>query len=705
MKSFFSLLTAILFCASHTFAQNKKIPVQGSNILSVLSSPEQDCINAIPICINQYTQQNSYSGQGNLPNEINPVLSCLTAGERNDVWYTLKVQSSGNLSFTITPNTPTDDYDWAVFNLTNAACSQIAVDGSLQVSCNFSANVGCNGSTGANGNTSGTCGQMNEPVIPVTTGDIYVINVSNFSASQGGYTINFASSTASIWDNTPPVAAPIAIGCTKKTFSILFNENIDGNTISASTNEFRIIDSSGITWNIANALLPVSTGGVVANRVDFTLASAPEIISTAYLIAQNGSDNNTFADNCGNFVLPLDTLAVITVMNDVDVNLGGDISVCPNSPAPILNAQNNGATFFNWYYNGNPATNGSSTFQTSLPGIYSVQVVYGTGCEASNSITLSLLQQPAINLGSDITICTNQSFASIDAGNNGNQYAWYHNNSLVSTSQIVQPQDAGTYIASVTGAYCTNNDTIVLSYFQETIIDLQNEFEICDGEQVHLDVSNIPATSYIWIENHNVISTLPQITIDVEGLYNLILNDQNNCQVTDNILIRLVQQPGIPLTECPITFSNTKEFKWEPVNGAEGYEVSENNGQTWQPPSSGTGSLVHVTPVSLQNILIRSTSQGNCKAGEPVSTPFCNYEVPSGISPNNDGLNDFFEIKNLESYPGTTVRIFNRFGQQIYFSDHYANEWNAREQPEGTYFYSIHFTDGNLSRGFISVRK
>src|SRR5688572_16951308 len=85
----------------------------------------QDCLAAIPICQNVYQTTNSYVGEGNYPNEINNNSSCLGSGELNDVWYTFTVQQSGNLNFLITPNNSSDDYDWAVYNLTNNNCSDI----------------------------------------------------------------------------------------------------------------------------------------------------------------------------------------------------------------------------------------------------------------------------------------------------------------------------------------------------------------------------------------------------------------------------------------------------------------------------------------------------------------------------------------------------------------------------------------------------
>jgi hypothetical protein len=116
-----------------------------------------------------------------------------------------QVQNSGDLSFVLTPNNITEDYDWAVYNLTNASCADIFSNPALSVSCNFSADGGATGPNGGSASTSqGAAGTPFNATIPVVAGETYVINVSNYSTSVNGYTLDLTNSTASIYDNTPP---------------------------------------------------------------------------------------------------------------------------------------------------------------------------------------------------------------------------------------------------------------------------------------------------------------------------------------------------------------------------------------------------------------------------------------------------------------------------------------------------------------------
>ncbi|HLP22221.1 MAG TPA: Ig-like domain-containing protein [Chitinophagales bacterium] len=84
-----------------------------------------------------------------------------------------------------------------------------------------------------------------------------------------------------------------------------------------------------------------------------------------------------------------------------------------------------------------------------------------------------------------------------------------------------------------------------------------------------------------------------------------------------------------------------------------------------------------------------------------------------GISPNGDGQNDSFYINCNSDFPSSTLRIFNRWGDEVYRSEgHYNNDWYGRNQtgkdlPDGTYFYIFDYGDGvhKAHAGFITVNR
>ena len=63
--------------------------------------------------------------------------------------------------------------------------------------------------------------------------------------------------------------------------------------------------------------------------------------------------------------------------------------------------------------------------------------------------------------------------------------------------------------------------------------------------------------------------------------------------------------------------------------------------------------------------------------------------IPNIITPNGDGKNDKFVILGLDAYPGSEVSIFNRWGNMVYTSADYKNNWSGDGLVEGTYFYTV----------------
>jgi gliding motility-associated-like protein len=93
-----------------------------------------------------------------------------------------------------------------------------------------------------------------------------------------------------------------------------------------------------------------------------------------------------------------------------------------------------------------------------------------------------------------------------------------------------------------------------------------------------------------------------------------------------------------------------------------------------------------------------SSNQG-CLAADNIFIKVLQLpEIPNAFTPNADGYNDVWNIRYLESYTNATVEIFNRYGQQVYYSVGYANPWDGRfkseELPMGTYYYIINPGNG-----------
>jgi gliding motility-associated-like protein len=67
--------------------------------------------------------------------------------------------------------------------------------------------------------------------------------------------------------------------------------------------------------------------------------------------------------------------------------------------------------------------------------------------------------------------------------------------------------------------------------------------------------------------------------------------------------------------------------------------------------------------------------------------------IPNTFTPNSDGINDKWEIGNLADYTTADVKVFNRWGSEVYHFNSSLQAWdgtrNGKPLPVGTYYYII----------------
>jgi len=77
--------------------------------------------------------------------------------------------------------------------------------------------------------------------------------------------------------------------------------------------------------------------------------------------------------------------------------------------------------------------------------------------------------------------------------------------------------------------------------------------------------------------------------------------------------------------------------------------------------------------------------------------------VPNVFSPNGDGYNDALEFSNAQYFPGNHLRVYNRWGQNIFESLNYRNTWTASGVPDGTYYFVFAMQDGRKWAGHVTL--
>jgi gliding motility-associated-like protein len=106
-----------------------------------------------------------------------------------------------------------------------------------------------------------------------------------------------------------------------------------------------------------------------------------------------------------------------------------------------------------------------------------------------------------------------------------------------------------------------------------------------------------------------------------------------------------------------------------------------------------------LTAIADQDYTLVATGEFGCTATDFITVRILKpIKVPNVFSPNGDGVHDKWMIPNLADYAGCTVQVFNRYGQQVFYSEGYGTPWDGtlkgKDLPVGAYYYVIRLENG-----------
>jgi gliding motility-associated-like protein len=219
--------------------------------------------------------------------------------------------------------------------------------------------------------------------------------------------------------------------------------------------------------------------------------------------------------------------------------------------------------------------------------------------------------------------------------------------------------------------------------------------------------------TYDWsngVSQSNISDTSSMINNLCPGNYSVIVSNVNYCNLSDTITLILgAQSGGLTIDATPDISTITEGDSVQLIaTGAVSY--------TWNPSSSLT-CFDCPNPIAQpsQNTIyiVTGTDTDGCTGSDTVvvnvlQLPQPNFEFPNVITPNSDGTNDVFEIQNLPE--NTKVLILNRWGNIVFSSDNYQNNWDGKDTSgknlvEGIYTYKFNTKEGKVSHGFLHLVK
>ncbi|HEY0091295.1 MAG TPA: gliding motility-associated C-terminal domain-containing protein, partial [Flavobacterium sp.] len=137
--------------------------------------------------------------------------------------------------------------------------------------------------------------------------------------------------------------------------------------------------------------------------------------------------------------------------------------------------------------------------------------------------------------------------------------------------------------------------------------------------------------------------------------------------------------------------------------------INESSTFQWTGPDgySAVGNPIDITGEVAGDYFVNVITEAGCSAASQILIDATLCSIPQGISPNNDSLNDDFD---LSGFAVTNIKIFNRYGMIVFEQGIYKNEWHGqdkdgRELPAGAYYYLIDLKGGEVKSGWVYVNR
>lgn len=281
------------------------------------------------------------------------------------------------------------------------------------------------------------------------------------------------------------------------------------------------------------------------------------------------------------------------------------------------------------------------------------------------------------------------------------------------TSEDLYDIVGGWYLITATDeAGCEVDDSIYVPAL--TIVDAYagEDTTICAGSTLILE--GIPGDVVQWepstyLSNQTISNPVAlEITDSISYIYTVTeTKSEFGCYDTDTLVVNVLPVYGISLPPDTV--------------GLEGQLVqleatTDGTFNEWEwIPSSGLDAATIPNPtVTLQTTttyVVLGTNDYGCIESDSILVEVVEDLVVYNVfSPNNDMINDFFEIENASAFPDILVEVYNRWGTKLFSSDGYSDEkrwdgtYNGKEVPVGTYYYVIiPYSDAEPITGNVTI--
>jgi gliding motility-associated-like protein len=369
----------------------------------------------------------------------------------------------------------------------------------------------------------------------------------------------------------------------------------------------------------------------------------------------------------------------------------------------------------------------SSSFVVSMSNDTSFIVTVTDGCGTSSTDTLNII----FNLSPDLVSTMNDTVLAclgdtaflnpfISGGTPPYQYIWVTGQNSKSISVV--PESSTNYIVQISDE-CSSVflfDTVTVSFAAYPRLNITaNDTTVgCSGDTITLVTSysgGLLPYSFWWSDEDSIVSssdTLKLKQIFEDQVYYLTLIDGCGDDKTDTLTVGVAPQDLFQVylpEDTTICKTHTIQILALVNGGYPPYQYSWSiNGSVEQQNSA---QLIFSNEDNAEiGIEITDNCNQNILDFQFIRIEGCEIITTNIISPNGDGINDYFEIPGINVYdednaeiPSAAIDIFNRWGQTIFTADRYQNNWDANGIVDGVYYYVLYLSNGKIIKGDLTL--
>jgi gliding motility-associated-like protein len=328
---------------------------------------------------------------------------------------------------------------------------------------------------------------------------------------------------------------------------------------------------------------------------------------------------------------------------------------------------------------------------------YVVRVTYGSCADPSQDVSfddtvyVKKSFAPVLTLATQNATCSTGGTITANVAGGG-AYQYSLNNGTPQASNVFSNLSAGTYTVSVSNGTCSASSQATISLVNNlTVTALPLDTSFCTGASFTPRVTTNGTPSYSWSPSAGLSSSTvaqPLITASQNTSYTLTATE-GSCQAT--AVIRVTVFPGAQVSAGPDQVIIAGDRVQLLASGSQGAYL-------WTPSSglSATNVLQPVaSPTQTQSYNLKVTTSQGCTASDDVLVtvvPYC-VKPMEAFTPNGDGINDVWLVTNGNCLKTAKAEVFNRYGNRVFQSDDYKNDWNGTFKgsplPDGTYYFVI----------------